>query len=72
MKKLALIIGLLALAAGSAIHFELIEFKQQRTLAKIGTAEISFTDKTKPDQTIGYVLLGIGIVSLIVAASLKK
>ncbi len=72
MRIFALLLGVLLLATGGAISFGLIEYDTQSTLAKIGPLEVKSTEKTQPDRRIGYLLLGVGAVSLIIGIVVGK
>lgn len=72
MRTLAFVVGALLLVAGGLMASGLLSFTQQETVAKIGPLEVTTTQQKKPDATLGYVLLGAGVVLLVFGATRRK
>ena len=72
MRTPALVIGILLLIAGGLISTGMISFADKKEILSIGDASISVTEQKRPDRTVGYVLLGVGVLLTVVGAVAKK
>ena len=67
-----LIVGVLLLIAGALVSAGVFSVNQQKQVAKLGPLEITSTEEKKPPATLGYVLVGVGVVVLVIGAVAKK
>jgi hypothetical protein len=72
MRTPALILGILLLVAGGLISAGMFSFTDTKEVLKIGDASLKVSKEKKPDQTLGFVLLGLGAVVTVVGAMAKK
>jgi hypothetical protein len=72
MRNFALVIGVLLLVAGGLISAGVLSFDKEETVAKLGSIEITATETKKPTPTVGYGLLGAGVLALVIGALAKK
>lgn len=72
MRKPALIIGILLLAAGGLIVGDLFEFQSKEKVMDLGPIEISKSETRKPPVNLGWALLGAGAVAVVFGIASKK
>jgi hypothetical protein len=72
MRTPALILGILLLVAGGLISAGMFSFTDTKEVLKIGDASLKVSKESKPDRTLGYVLLGAGALVIAVGALAKK
>ena len=72
MRKPALVIGAILLIVGGLITAGMLSFPDKKEILSVGDASLSVTKNTKPDRTLGYVLLALGAVGVIVGVAGKK
>ena len=72
MRTPALILGILLLVAGGLISAGMFSFTDTKEVLKIGDASLKVSKEKKPDQTLGFVLLGLGAIVTVVGAMAKK
>ncbi len=72
MRKTLLIVGLLLVVAGGVIASGRISVTRDTDLVKLGPVELTAQKKEPLPVNLGWVLLGIGGISLVAGAVTRK
>jgi len=72
MKKALLALGIIFLLVGGVTAAGLFKFQKTESVADIGSLEIQKTEEHQLPLNIGYVLLGLGAISVVASLVVKR